>query len=97
MLSVIDVTSAVAKGDLSHQFTINGNGNIMELRCSINDMVEQLRTFTTEINQVIADQEDPSHKLTHSIGSNNWENIVDNIFTIMSATNGILHTIFPIF
>ena len=39
------VTTAVANGDLSQKITVDAKGEILELKNTINAMVEQLRTF----------------------------------------------------
>jgi signal transduction histidine kinase/HAMP domain-containing protein/ActR/RegA family two-component response regulator len=46
------VTTAVANGDLSKKITVEAKGEIQELKDTINDMVEQLRTFAAEVTRV---------------------------------------------
>jgi signal transduction histidine kinase/HAMP domain-containing protein len=46
------VTSAVARGDLSHKITVPAHGEILELKETINDMVSQLRAFAAEVTRV---------------------------------------------
>src|SRR5262249_11716475 len=46
------VTTAVAKGDLSKKITVEAKGEILELKDTINAMVEQLRTFAAEVTRV---------------------------------------------
>lgn len=46
------VTTAVANGDLSKQITVEAKGEIMELKGTINAMVEQLRIFASEVTRV---------------------------------------------
>ncbi|WP_437305455.1 HAMP domain-containing protein [Sorangium sp. So ce388] len=46
------VTTAVANGDLSKQITVEAKGEILELKNTINKMVEQLRTFAAEVTRV---------------------------------------------
>ncbi|HEX5514201.1 MAG TPA: ATP-binding protein, partial [Gammaproteobacteria bacterium] len=46
------VTTAVANGDLSKQITVEAKGEIMELKDTINAMVEQLRIFASEVTRV---------------------------------------------
>jgi HAMP domain-containing protein len=50
--NIADVTTAVAKGDLSKQITVNATGEILELKNTINTMVEQLSTFASEVTRV---------------------------------------------
>jgi HAMP domain-containing protein/signal transduction histidine kinase/CheY-like chemotaxis protein len=46
------VTTAVANGDLSKKITVEARGEILELKDTINAMVEQLRTFAAEVTRV---------------------------------------------
>src|SRR5205823_1563696 len=46
------VTTAVAKGDLSQKITVEAKGEILELKSTINNMVDQLRTFAAEVTRV---------------------------------------------
>src|SRR6185312_13665906 len=46
------VTTAVANGDLSQKITVDAKGEILELKDTINGMVEQLRTFAAEVTRV---------------------------------------------
>ena len=46
------VTTAVANGDLSQKITVDAQGEILELKNTINAMVDQLRTFAAEVTRV---------------------------------------------
>ncbi|AKU99936.1 Putative SigmaB asociated two-component system sensor protein [Labilithrix luteola] len=46
------VTTAVANGDLSRKITVEANGEILELKDTVNAMVDQLRTFAAEVTRV---------------------------------------------
>jgi signal transduction histidine kinase/HAMP domain-containing protein len=46
------VTTAVANGDLSRTISVEAKGEILELKNTINGMVEQLRTFAAEVTRV---------------------------------------------
>ena len=46
------VTTAVANGDLSQKITVEAKGEILELKNTINAMVDQLRTFAREVTRV---------------------------------------------
>ncbi|HEY7407495.1 MAG TPA: HAMP domain-containing protein, partial [Gemmatimonadaceae bacterium] len=50
--NIADVTTAVAKGDLSRQITVEAKGEILELKNTINTMVAQLRAFADEVTRV---------------------------------------------
>src|SRR4029077_14884199 len=50
--SIAQVTTAIANGDLSKKITVEAKGEILELRETINTMVEQLRSFAAEVTRV---------------------------------------------
>ncbi len=50
--NIAEVTTAVAKGDLSRQITVDTKGEILELKNTINTMVDQLRAFASEVTRV---------------------------------------------
>jgi HAMP domain-containing protein/CheY-like chemotaxis protein/signal transduction histidine kinase len=50
--NIADVTTAVAKGDLSKKITVDVKGEILELKDTINTMVDQLSSFASEVTRV---------------------------------------------
>src|SRR5262249_40382459 len=50
--NIADVTKAVANGDLSKKITVDVRGEILELKDTINTMVDQLRSFASEVTRV---------------------------------------------
>src|ERR1700716_3195226 len=50
--NIADVTTAVAKGDLSKKITVDVKGEILELKSTINTMVDQLNAFANEVTRV---------------------------------------------
>src|SRR5207249_526333 len=50
--NIADVTTAVAKGDLSRKITVDVRGEILELKNTINTMVDQLNGFAGEVIRV---------------------------------------------
>ena len=50
--NIADVTTAVANGDLSKKITVDVRGEILELKNTINTMVDQLRSFASEVTRV---------------------------------------------
>jgi len=50
--NIADVTTAVANGDLSKKITVDVRGEILELKNTINTMVDQLRSFAAEVTRV---------------------------------------------
>jgi CheY-like chemotaxis protein/signal transduction histidine kinase/HAMP domain-containing protein len=50
--NIADVTTAVALGDLSRKITVDARGEILELKNTVNTMVEQLNAFASEVTRV---------------------------------------------
>src|SRR5437667_220839 len=50
--NIAEVTTAVANGDLSKKITVDVRGEILELKDTINTMVDQLRAFAAEVTRV---------------------------------------------
>ncbi|GGZ18646.1 HAMP domain-containing protein [Streptomyces poonensis] len=50
--NIAQVTTAVANGDLSKKITVSARGEILELKDTVNTMVEQLRAFADEVTRV---------------------------------------------
>ena len=50
--NIADVTKAVATGDLSRKITVDVKGEILELKITINTMVDQLNSFASEVTRV---------------------------------------------
>ncbi|MDP4132031.1 MAG: HAMP domain-containing protein, partial [Bacteroidota bacterium] len=50
--NIAEVTTAVARGDLSRKITVDVKGEIQELKDTINTMVDQLNSFSSEVTRV---------------------------------------------
>ncbi|MCO6059847.1 response regulator [Pseudomonas sp. MOB-449] len=50
--NIADVTTAVARGDLGRQITVEAKGEIVQLKNTINTMVDQLNSFAAEVTRV---------------------------------------------
>src|SRR5207249_51814 len=50
--NIAEVTTAVANGDLSKKITVDVKGEFLELKNTINTMVDQLRSFASEVTRV---------------------------------------------
>src|SRR5687767_5366963 len=55
--NIADVTKAVAAGDLSRKITVDVKGEVLELKNTINTMVDQLRSFAAEVTRVAREGE----------------------------------------
>ena len=50
--NIAEVTTAVANGDLSKKITVDAKGEILELKETVNTMVDQLNSFAAEVTRV---------------------------------------------
>ena len=50
--NIAQVTTAVAQGDLSQKITVDAQGEILELKNTVNTMVDQLSSFADEVTQI---------------------------------------------
>ncbi len=76
------VTTAVAKGDLSQKITVDARGEILELKNTINTMVDQLSSFASEVTRV-AREVGTEGKLGVQAEvrgvSGTWKDLTDNV------------------
>jgi signal transduction histidine kinase/HAMP domain-containing protein len=80
--NIAEVTTAVAKGDLSKKITADVKGEILELKSTINTMVDQLNAFASEVSRV-AREVGTDGKLggqAHVPGvAGTWKDLTDNV------------------
>src|SRR5256714_1815444 len=80
--NIAKVTTAVAKGDLSQKITVDAKGEILELKNTINVMVDQLNSFAAEVTRV-AKEVGTEGKLGGQAdvkgGSGTWKDLTDNV------------------
>jgi signal transduction histidine kinase/CheY-like chemotaxis protein/HAMP domain-containing protein len=80
--NIAQVTTAVAQGDLSQKITVDVSGEILELKNTINTMVDQLSSFADEVTRV-AREVGTEGKLGGQarVGgvSGIWEDLTDNV------------------
>src|SRR5204863_252419 len=50
--NIADVSTAVARGDLSKKITVDARGEILQLKDTVNTMVDQLNSFGAEVTRV---------------------------------------------
>src|SRR5712671_5683630 len=85
--SIAEVTTAVAKGDLSQKIRVDARGEILELKETINTMVDQLSTFADEVTRV-AREAGTEGKLggqavVKGVGGT-WKDLTDNVNLMVS-------------
>src|SRR5207248_855406 len=80
--NIAKVTTAVANGDLSQKITVDARGEILALKSTINTMVDQLRSFASEVTRV-ANQVGTEGKLgAQAEGpgvAGAWKDLTDNV------------------
>jgi HAMP domain-containing protein/signal transduction histidine kinase/CheY-like chemotaxis protein len=80
--NIADVTTAVATGDLSKKITVDVKGEILELKNTINTMVDQLSSFASEVTRV-AREVGTEGKLGGQAQvkgvSGTWKDLTDNV------------------
>src|SRR6202041_132851 len=80
--NIANVTTAVANGDLSQKITVDASGEILELKNTINVMVDQLRSFAAEVTRV-AKEVGTEGKLGGQAEvrgvSGTWKDLTDNV------------------
>ncbi len=80
--NIAEVTTAVANGDLSKKITVDVKGEILELKNTINTMVDQLNSFASEVTRV-AREVGTEGKLggqAHVRGvAGTWKDLTDNV------------------
>jgi HAMP domain-containing protein len=87
------VTTAVANGDLSKKITVDARGEILELKDTINVMVDQLNSFAAEVTRV-AREVGTEGKLGGQAEvkgvSGTWKDLTDNVnFMATNLTNQV--------
>ncbi len=94
--NIAEVTTAVARGDLSRKITVDVKGEILELKDTINTMVDQLNAFASEVTRV-----------AHEVGTEGrlggqaavpgvagtWKNLTDNVNSMASNLTGQVRSI----
>src|SRR5207244_2751812 len=80
--NIAEVTTAVAKGDLSRKITVDVKGEILELKITINTMVDQLNAFASEVTRVAREvgtegQLGGQANVPGSAGT--WKDLTDNV------------------
>ena len=80
--NIADVATAVANGDLSKKITVDVKGEILELKNTLNTMVDQLNAFASEVSRV-AREVGTEGKLggqadVRGVGGT-WKDLTDNV------------------
>ena len=94
--NIAEVTTAVARGDLSRKITVDVSGEVLELKNTINTMVDQLNAFASEVTRV-AREVGTEGKLggqaqVPGVGGT-WKDLTDNVNFMASNLTGQVRNI----
>jgi HAMP domain-containing protein/signal transduction histidine kinase/DNA-binding response OmpR family regulator len=94
--NIADVTKAVAYGDLSKKITVDVKGEILELKNTVNTMVDQLRSFAAEVTRV-AREVGTEGKLggqanVHDVAGT-WKDLTDSVNSMAGNLTGQVRNI----
>ena len=85
--NIADVTTAVANGDLSRKITVDVRGEILELKNTINTMVDQLNAFAGEVSRVareVGTEGKLGGQATVPGVAGTWKDLTDNVNSMAS-------------
>ena len=94
--NIADVATAIARGDLSRKITVDVKGEILELKNTINTMVDQLNAFASEVSRV-AREVGTEGKLGGQAAvpgvAGTWKDLTDNVNSMASNLTGQVRNI----
>jgi HAMP domain-containing protein/CheY-like chemotaxis protein/signal transduction histidine kinase len=94
--NIADVTTAVANGDLGKKITVDVKGEVLELKNTINTMVDQLRSFAAEVTRVAREVGTEGklggQALVPGVGGV-WKDLTDNVNFMASNLTGQVRNI----
>ncbi|WP_260473030.1 HAMP domain-containing protein [Edaphobacter aggregans] len=94
--NIAEVATAVARGDLSRKITVDVRGEILELKDTINTMVDQLRSFAGEVTRVArevgTDGKLGGQAQVPGVGGT-WKDLTDNVNFMASNLTGQVRNI----
>ena len=94
--NIAEVTTAVARGDLSRKITVDVKGEILELKNTLNTMVDQLNSFAGEVTRVArevgTDGKLGGQAQVPGVGGT-WKDLTDNVNFMASNLTGQVRNI----
>ncbi len=94
--NIAQVATAVAQGDLSQKITVDARGEILELKNTINTMVDQLSAFADEVTRVAREVGTEGNLGGQAIVrgvSGTWKDLTDNVNVMASNLTGQVRSI----
>ena len=94
--NIAEVTTAVASGDLSKKITVDVKGEILELKNTINTMVDQLNAFASEVSRVArevgAEGKLGGQAQVRGVGGV-WKDLTDNVNSMAANLTGQVRSV----
>ncbi|MDP2315575.1 MAG: HAMP domain-containing protein, partial [Pseudomonadota bacterium] len=94
--NIADVTTAVAGGDLTRKITVDVKGELLELKITINTMVDQLNAFASEVTRVAREVGTEGklggQAMVQGVGGT-WKGLTDNVNFMASNLTGQVRNI----
>src|SRR5204862_417785 len=94
--NIADVATAIARGDLSRKITVDVKGEILELKNTVNTMVDQLNAFASEVSRVAREVGTEGklggQALVPGVGGT-WKDLTDNVNSMASNLTGQVRNI----
>ena len=93
--NIAEVTTAVARGDLSKKIAVDAKGEILELKSTINTMVDQLNSFASEVTRVAREvgSEGKLGGQAQVRGVGVWKDLTDNVNLMADNLTGQVRNI----
>ncbi|MDX6417563.1 MAG: hypothetical protein QOG28_2183, partial [Trebonia sp.] len=94
--SIAQVTTAVAKGDLSQKIRVDARGEILELKETVNTMVDQLSAFAGEVTRVareVGTEGILGGQATVPNVAGTWKDLTDNVNSMANNLTGQVRNI----
>jgi HAMP domain-containing protein len=94
--NIVEVTTAVAKGDLSRKITVDVKGEILALKNTINTMVDQLNGFASEVTRVAREVGTEGKLGGQAVVpgvAGTWKDLTDNVNFMASNLTGQVRNI----
>ena len=94
--NIAQVATAVAKGDLTQKIDVDARGEILELKTTLNTMVDQLSAFADEVTRVareVGTQGNLGGQATVHGVSGTWKDLTDNVNSMANNLTGQVRNI----
>ncbi len=94
--NIAEVTTAVANGDLSKKITVDVKGEILELKNTVNTMVDQLGSFASEVTRVAREVGTDGKLGGQAVvkgAAGTWKDLTDNVNSMAANLTGQVRNI----